>query len=81
MYLQLGLMYLAGKSGVETITGFDTPAPDISEFKVRFAARIKDFDVNALVGRKDAKRVDPFCYYGIAAANEALKDAGIGQSI
>ena len=70
---------LAGKSGVETLTGFDTPAPDISEFKVRFAARIKDFDVNALVGKKDAKRVDPFCYYGIAAANEAMKDAGIDK--
>ncbi|MBK2164703.1 beta-ketoacyl-ACP synthase II [Francisella tularensis] len=70
---------LAGKSGVETITGFDTPAPDISEFKVRFAARIKNFDVDALVGKKDAKRVDPFCYYGIAAANEALKDAGIDK--
>ena len=68
---------LAGKSGVETLTGFDTTAPDISEFKVRFAARIKNFDVNTLVGKKDAKRVDPFCYYGIAAANEAMKDAGI----
>ncbi|MDE5007342.1 beta-ketoacyl-ACP synthase II, partial [Francisella tularensis subsp. holarctica] len=68
---------LAVKSVVETITGFETPAHDIIEFKVRFAARIKNFDVDALVGKKDAKRVDPFCYYCIAAAKEAHKDAGI----
>ena len=67
---------LGCKSGVDHIT-FDENSPDVSNFKVRFAARIKDFDVNALVGKKDAKRVDPYCYYGIAAADEALKDAGI----
>jgi len=67
---------LACKSGVDYIT-FDENSPDISEFKVRFAARIKNFDVDALVGKKDSKRVDPYCYYGIAAAKEALKDAGI----
>lgn len=46
---------LAGESGVETLTGFDTAAPDISEFKVRFAARVKDFDVNAMVGKRMLK--------------------------
>ena len=70
---------LAGKSGIKTITGFDTPAPDISEFKVRFAGRINNFDIDNLVGKKDSKRVDPFCYYGIAASNEALKDARITE--
>ena len=68
---------LKGKSGVELLTDFNIPSPDINEFKVKFAARVKNFDVNSLVGKKDAKRVDTFAYYGLVAAREALKDAGI----
>ena len=64
---------LAGQSGVELIEHFDT-AP----FATRFAAMIKDFngeDYN--ISRKDARKMDYFIQYGIAAGMQAMQDAGI----
>lgn len=63
---------VAGKSGVNPITGFD-----VSDFSVRFGASVKDFDVETVISRKDAKKMDTFIHYGIAAAVEAIKDAGL----
>ena len=64
---------LAGQSGVELIEHFDT-AP----FATRFAAMVKDFngeDYN--ISRKDARKMDYFIQYGIAAGIQAMQDAGI----
>ncbi|MCO6559472.1 MAG: beta-ketoacyl-ACP synthase II [Gilliamella sp.] len=64
---------LAGQSGVELIEHFDT-AP----FATRFAAMVKNFngeDYN--ISRKDARKMDYFIQYGIAAGMQAMRDAGI----
>nr|WP_255458448.1 beta-ketoacyl-ACP synthase II [Gilliamella sp. ESL0250] len=64
---------LAGQSGVELIEHFDT-AP----FATRFAAMVKNFngeDYN--ISRKDARKMDYFIQYGIAAGMQAMQDAGI----
>ncbi|MDX1592792.1 MAG: beta-ketoacyl-ACP synthase II [Gammaproteobacteria bacterium] len=63
---------LAGKSGAAPITAFDA-----SDFSVRFAATVKDFDVSPYLSSKDAKKMDTFIHYGIAAACQAIEDAGL----
>ncbi|AFJ03804.1 3-oxoacyl-(acyl-carrier-protein) synthase, KASII [Methylophaga frappieri] len=63
---------LAGQSGVNEITAFD-----VSDFSVRFGASVKNFDVETVMSRKDAKKMDTFIHYGIAAAVEAINDAGL----
>ena len=64
---------LAGQSGVELIEHFDT-AP----FATRFAAMVKNFDGEDYnISRKDARKMDYFIQYGIAAGMQAMKDAGI----
>lgn len=63
---------LASKSGVAPITAFD-----VSDFSVRFGASVKDFDVTTVLSRKDAKKMDTFIHYGLAAAKEAIEDAGL----
>ena len=60
----------AGQSGAGPITHFDA-----SDYSVRIAAEVKDFDPEAWVGRKDARRMDPFTWYGMAAADMAIADA------
>lgn len=63
---------LASKSGVAPITAFD-----VSEFSVCFGASVKDFDVTTVLSPKDAKKMDTFIHYGLAAAKEAIEDAGL----
>lgn len=63
---------LAGKSGIAPLTLFD-----VSDFSVKFGGSIKDFDVTSVMSRKDAKKMDIFIHYGIAAAKEAIEDSGI----
>jgi len=63
---------LAGKSGVGPLSHFD-----VSDFSVRFGASIKNFDITTIISRKDAKKMDTFIHYGIAAAKEAIEDSGI----
>jgi len=63
---------LAGKSGMAPITHFDA-----SELSVRFAATVKDFDVSLYIKPKEAKKMDPFIHYGIAAGMQAIQDSGI----
>ncbi|MCL5975660.1 MAG: beta-ketoacyl-ACP synthase II, partial [Gammaproteobacteria bacterium] len=50
---------------------------DVTDFPVRFGASVKNFDVETVISRKDAKKMDTFIHYGIAAAVEAIKDAGL----
>ncbi len=67
---------MAGRSGAGPITHFDP-----SDFATTFACELKGFDADAVVGRKDARRMDPFCHFAIAASDEALRDAGIQPSM
>ncbi len=63
---------LAGKSGIAPITHFDTTG-----FSTTFGGSVKGFDVSDYLSPKDAKKMDPFIHYGIAAAKEAIEDAGL----
>jgi 3-oxoacyl-[acyl-carrier-protein] synthase II len=60
----------AGKSGVALISRFDT-----SDFAVKIAAEVKDFDAEEFMDRKVAKNLELFVQYAVAAAGMALKDA------
>ncbi len=63
---------LACKSGAGPITHFDA-----SQNKTRFAAEVKGFDGVALFGQREARKMDRFTQFAIAAANEAMKDANL----
>lgn len=63
---------LAGKSGIGPITHFD-----VSSFPVRFGGSVKGFDVSNYLSAKDARKMDTFIHYGIAAAKQAIEDAGL----
>ena len=63
---------LAGRSGAAPITRFD-PA----RFQVRFACEVKGFDALQYMDRKESKRLDLFAQYAIAAAQEAITQAGL----
>ncbi len=63
---------LAGKSGAGPITRFDA-----SQHKTRFAAEVKGFDPVALFGAREARKMDRFAQFSIAAANEALEQSGL----
>lgn len=63
---------LAGRSGVAPIDTFDTSA-----FTTRFGAQVKGFEVEDYMPRKDARKMDLFIQYGMAAAIQAIADAGI----
>ena len=63
---------LAGKSGIATITKFD-PA----NFACRFAGEVKGFDLETYMRAKEARTMDTFIHYGVAAAVQAVLDAGL----
>ena len=63
---------LAGKSGISPITHFDASA-----FATRFSGSVKDFDVTEYMSAKEARKMDTFIHYGIAAGTQALKDSGL----
>jgi 3-oxoacyl-[acyl-carrier-protein] synthase II len=65
-----GLM--AGRSGVDYITRFDT-----SQFPVKIAAETKGFDPLKFIEKKELKKMDHYIFYAVAAAREALEDAGL----
>lgn len=63
---------VAGKSGIAPIEHFD-----VSGFNTRFGGSVKDFDVSPYMNPKDARKMDLFIQYGIAAGAQAIEDAGI----
>jgi 3-oxoacyl-[acyl-carrier-protein] synthase II len=63
---------LAGKSGVGHITHYDT-----TEFQCKIAAEVKDFNPVALFGNREARRMDRFSQFAVAAAIQALRDSNL----
>lgn len=63
---------VAGNSGVITIDKFDT-----TDYPVKIAATVKNFDASSVIPAKDLKKMDTFIHYGLVAADEALKDSGL----
>jgi 3-oxoacyl-[acyl-carrier-protein] synthase II len=63
---------LAGKPGIATITKFDA-----SNFACRFAGEVKGFNVEEYFPAKEARHMDTFIHYGLAASMQAVRDAGL----
>ncbi|MBT9522834.1 MAG: beta-ketoacyl-ACP synthase II [Dechloromonas sp.] len=65
---------LAGKSGIAAVTKFDT-----TTFPVQFAGEVKNFDITQYISAKDARRMDDFIHFGLAAGIQAVRDAGLDK--
>jgi len=63
---------LAGQSGIGLITKFDASA-----FACKIAGEVRDFDLEAYISAKDARTMDHFIHYGVAAAMQAVLDSGL----
>ena len=63
---------LAGKSGVAPIETFD-----VSAYSTRFSASVKDFDISEYLPVKDARKMDQFVQFGMAAGIQAMRDSGL----
>ncbi len=63
---------VSGKSGIRPITSFD-----VSAFPVRFGGSVENFDITEYVSKKEARKMDTFIHYGVAAGAQAIRDAGL----
>lgn len=64
-----------GHSGIGPITEFD-----VSDFSTRFGGCVRDFDAAQYLPAKELRKIDPFMHYGIAAAEQAVVGAGLGDA-
>lgn len=65
----------AGRCGIDTITAFD-----LTGFKATLAAEVKGFNPEERMDKKEAKRMDRYCQFALAAAEEAYQDAGLDRA-
>ncbi|MGN7355931.1 beta-ketoacyl-ACP synthase II [Paenibacillus sp. SAF-054] len=63
---------LQGKSGISAIDSWDT-----SQMKTHMAGVVRDFDADGRFGKREARRMDRFCQFALAAAEDAIQDAGL----
>ncbi|MCX7249187.1 MAG: beta-ketoacyl-ACP synthase II [Burkholderiales bacterium] len=63
---------LAGKSGIDLITKFDA-----STFSCKIAGEVKNFQLDSYIGSKEARTMDTFIHFGVAAAAQAIADANL----
>ena len=61
-----------GKTGFGPITYFDT-----ADYRCKLAAEVKDFDPAQYMDKKSARRMEQFCQFAVAAAGQAISDAGL----
>ena len=66
---------LRGESGIGPVTRFD-----VSAFPVRIGGQVRDFDVSQYIAPKEARRMDDFMHYGVAAGVQAVTDSGLDFS-
>lgn len=66
---------LAGQPGIDTITKFDA-----SNFACKFAGEVKGFNIESYMNSKEARTMDTFIHYGVAAAVQAVADAGLATN-
>lgn len=67
---------LNGRSGIRKVTRFDA-----SRYKTQIGGEVKNFDFSPYMPEKEARRLDLFCHYAIAASDEALANAGIPKDL
>ncbi len=65
-----------GECGLDRVTRFD-----VSNYKTQIAGEVSDFDVEKYMSKKEAKRMDLFTQFAVAAADEAIKSAGLPQAV
>ena len=65
-----------GRCGIRRIQGFDATA-----FDAQIAAEVTDFDVDAFIPKKEQRRMDRFCHFGLAAAKMAMDDAAFNRDV
>lgn len=61
-----------GTCGIDVIKSFD-----ISDFKCKLGAEVKDFDVTVALDKREARKMDKYCQYAMVAADEAIKNSGL----
>ena len=61
-----------GTCGIDVIKSFD-----ITNFKCKLAAEVKDFDVTVALDKREARKMDKYCQYAMVAAEEAVKNSGL----
>jgi 3-oxoacyl-[acyl-carrier-protein] synthase II len=63
---------LNGRCGIAPITRFDA-----TDFRTSIAGEVKDFDATDYIDKRSARRLDPFCHYGVAATLQAMAESGL----